>query len=330
MQPTSRRHDAPPGASRAAGTIDPHINYTLQYWQLYQSIYDGLVTFKKAAGAEGFTIVPDLAEELPAADRRRQDLYLQAAQGHQVLERQRADRQGRRRLVPAHLQGLEPDRGRLLHRHRRRRQVPGRRRRPARSKAASSATRRPAPSPSISTRPDAEFFDKLAVPHAVDPAGRFADRATSAPQPLPGTGAYMIATYDPNKQLKIVRNPHFKEWSEDAQPDGYPDEIDYDFGLTDEAEVTAVRTARPTGCSIRRRPTASPRSAPSTRTRCTSTPLTALWYAPMNTQHAALRQREGAPGGELRHRPQGAGQPVRRPGARRAGLPGPAAGLPRA
>src|SRR5262245_62623679 len=49
----------------AGGTIDPHVNYTLQYWQLYQSIYDGLVTFKHADGVDGFTIVPDLAEELP-------------------------------------------------------------------------------------------------------------------------------------------------------------------------------------------------------------------------------------------------------------------------
>src|SRR5204863_5916965 len=39
----------------AGGTIDPHVNYTLQYWQLYQSIYDGLVTFKHAAGEDGFT-----------------------------------------------------------------------------------------------------------------------------------------------------------------------------------------------------------------------------------------------------------------------------------
>ena len=52
-------------ATSAGGTIDPQINYTLQYWQLYQSIYDGLVTFKHAAGAEGFTIVPDLAESIP-------------------------------------------------------------------------------------------------------------------------------------------------------------------------------------------------------------------------------------------------------------------------
>src|SRR5689334_24849567 len=52
-------------ATSAAGTIDPQINYTLQYWQLYQSLYDGLVTFKHAAGSEGFIIVPDLAEALP-------------------------------------------------------------------------------------------------------------------------------------------------------------------------------------------------------------------------------------------------------------------------
>jgi len=51
----------------------------------------------------------------------------------------------------------------------------------------------------------------------------------------------MFASYDPNKQLKMTRNPNFKVWSEDAQPDGYPDEVNYDFGLTDEAEVTAVQ-----------------------------------------------------------------------------------------
>src|SRR5215813_8065270 len=52
-------------ARSAAGTIDPHINYTLQYWQIYQSLYDGLVTFKHAGGEEGFKVVADLAEEIP-------------------------------------------------------------------------------------------------------------------------------------------------------------------------------------------------------------------------------------------------------------------------
>ena len=34
-------------ARSAAGTVDPHINYTLQYWQIYQSLYDGLLAFKR-------------------------------------------------------------------------------------------------------------------------------------------------------------------------------------------------------------------------------------------------------------------------------------------
>ena len=52
-------------ARSAAGTLDPHINYTDQGWQMYQPIYDGLVAFRKAEGMDGFTIVPDLAEALP-------------------------------------------------------------------------------------------------------------------------------------------------------------------------------------------------------------------------------------------------------------------------
>ena len=52
-------------ARSAAGTLDPQINYTLQYWQIYQGLYDGLVAFKKADGADGFIKVPDLAEAIP-------------------------------------------------------------------------------------------------------------------------------------------------------------------------------------------------------------------------------------------------------------------------
>ena len=52
-------------AKGAGGSLDPQINYTLQYWQLYQSTQDGLVAFKHAAGTKAFTLVPDLAVALP-------------------------------------------------------------------------------------------------------------------------------------------------------------------------------------------------------------------------------------------------------------------------
>ena len=52
-------------AKAAGGTIDPHVNYTLQYWQLYQATYDGLLGFKKAGGNAAFEVVPDLATKVP-------------------------------------------------------------------------------------------------------------------------------------------------------------------------------------------------------------------------------------------------------------------------
>src|SRR5689334_6797721 len=52
-------------AKAAGGTLDPQINYTLQYWQLYQATYDGLLAFTKAGGDAAFTVVPDLATALP-------------------------------------------------------------------------------------------------------------------------------------------------------------------------------------------------------------------------------------------------------------------------
>jgi len=52
-------------AKSAAGSFDPQVNYTLEYWQPYQSMYDGLMAFKKVAGQESFNVVPDLAEAAP-------------------------------------------------------------------------------------------------------------------------------------------------------------------------------------------------------------------------------------------------------------------------
>ena len=52
-------------ATAAGGTLDPQVNYTLQYWQLYQATYDGLVAFQKVGGDASFDVVPDLATAMP-------------------------------------------------------------------------------------------------------------------------------------------------------------------------------------------------------------------------------------------------------------------------
>ena len=71
FQPVQAQDDAHYGGTMkllsvaAGGTLDPHINYTAIYWELYGFLYDGLVTFKKVGGADSAQVVPDLAEALP-------------------------------------------------------------------------------------------------------------------------------------------------------------------------------------------------------------------------------------------------------------------------
>ena len=93
------------------------------------------------------------------------------------------------------------------------------------------------------TAPDATINYKLSLPHAVIlPAD--APSKDAGTTPIPTTGPYMFASYDPNKELKMVRNPNFTEWNREAQPAGYPDEIVYQFGLTAEAQVNAIKNGQ--------------------------------------------------------------------------------------
>ena len=135
------------------------------------------------------------------------------------------------------------------------------------------------------TRPDAEIFDKLALPHAVIlPADSPTEDVGS--NPLPGTGAYMISAYDPNKGMTLSRNPHFKVWSEQAQPDGYPDVVQYDFGLTEEAQVTAVQNGEADWMFDEPPADRLAEMGTKNKDQVHVTPLTAWWYVPMNTRLA--------------------------------------------
>ncbi len=132
------------------------------------------------------------------------------------------------------------------------------------------------------TQPDPEFFDKLAVQHALI-VPKSAPAKDVGVSPLPGTGPYMIAAFDPNKRMRVVRNPHFRQWSADAQPDGYPDEIDYDFGLTSEDEITEVEKGQ---ADWTFEPPPGDRLGELGRTYPSQihlSPLTEIYYASMNT-----------------------------------------------
>ena len=271
-------------AHAAGGTIDPHINYTLQYWSVYQSVYDGLLAFKKAAGADGFTKVPDLAEAIPEPTNDGKTYVFKLRSGIKFSNGQDLTVKD----VVASLQRIfkvsSPTAGGFYS------VIVG-----ADKCLAEPATctleggvvgDEAAGTITINlTRPDAEFFDKLALPHAVIlPADSPTTDVGSAP--LPGTGAYFISAYDPNKGMTLERNPNFKVWSEDAQPDGYPDVVQYDFGLTDEAEVNAVQNGEADWMFDQPPTDRLGEIGTKYKDQVYINTLTAMWYAPMNVNIA--------------------------------------------
>ena len=52
-------------ADSAFGSLDPQINYTVGFSQVFYVVYDGLVTFRKTGGPASDDVVPDLADSVP-------------------------------------------------------------------------------------------------------------------------------------------------------------------------------------------------------------------------------------------------------------------------
>jgi peptide/nickel transport system substrate-binding protein len=268
-------------AVAAQGTIDPQMNYAQQYWQIFSGMYDGLVAFKKVGGADGNTIVPDIAEAIPEARDGGKTYVFKIRKG---ITFSNGKELGVADVVASFQRIFKisgPTAGTFYN------VIVGA---DACLKTPASCTLEggvvgdeAAGTVTIHlTQPDSEFFDKLALPHAaIVPAETPAK--DQGGNPIPSTGAYMTVSYDPNKQWKIVRNPHFKEWSKDAQPDGYPDGINYDFGLTDEAEITAIQNGQADWTSDQ--PPTDRLSELGTKfaKQTHVTPLAAIRYAAMNT-----------------------------------------------
>jgi peptide/nickel transport system substrate-binding protein len=264
-------------ANAAGGTLDPQVNYTLQYWQLYQATYDGLLAFQKAGGAAAFNVVPDLASNYKTTNGGKTWVFTlrkgikfsngQPVTANDVVASFRRIFKVKSPTAGGFYNGIVGAAKCL--------------KTPATCTLAGGITGKGNTVTINLTAPDAEFKYKLAVPHAsILPANSPPNDAGS--KLIPGTGAYYFSSYDSNKQLVMKRNPHFHVWSQTAQPDGYPDQITQSFGLTVEAQVTAVENGQADW--LYDFPPADRLSELGTKYAAQThlTPLTAFWYAPMN------------------------------------------------
>jgi peptide/nickel transport system substrate-binding protein len=91
------------------------------------------------------------------------------------------------------------------------------------------------------SKPDPDFLLKLALPvYDAVPAST----PLHARLPLPATGPYRIAGWRRKGVVVLVRNPRFRVWSTEAQPQGYPDKIVERYRYTGAEAIHAVEQGR--------------------------------------------------------------------------------------
>jgi YVTN family beta-propeller protein len=185
-------------------------------------LYDGLVTYRRAGGIAGSRLVPNLAVRLPTPSDEGRTYSFQLRAGVRYSDGTpvrasdfRASLERQLTVNPA----FRPYQGILGAA----RCPAGRSRRCDLAKGievddgAGTVTIRLA-------EPDPEFLYKLALPLAsLIPAGTPLRAAPG--RAIPGTGPYRLASFRVGREIRLVRNEHFRVWSTEARPDGFPDEI---------------------------------------------------------------------------------------------------------
>jgi YVTN family beta-propeller protein len=218
-------------------TIDPAIHNLLSPAQLLGMTNDGLVTLKHVGGRTGTQLVPDLAVTLPSATNNGRTYRFQLRTGIRYSTGAVVEPLDFRRAIERDFKLNSP--GAPFYSG----IVGGARcaRRPKQcdlsegivvNEAANTVTFR-------LVAPDPDFLQKLTLTYAAAVPHGVSTRAASR-RPIPATGPYTIESYAPGRELRLVRNPYFREWSNAAQPGGYVDRIVFRLGVDPDRAVTAI------------------------------------------------------------------------------------------
>jgi peptide/nickel transport system substrate-binding protein len=218
-------------------SIDPaffRFETTPQYLGL---VYDTLVTFDHAGGANGLRLVPDLALNLPAptdggrtyAFRLRPGIRYSDGVSLRATDVRRAFERLFRVGSPgaSYYQAIVGAQGCI--------------RRPAGCDLSRGIVTDDAVGSVVFhlTTPDPEFLDALTEEDYTAPVPAGTPGHDMGLHPFPGTGPYRIARSS-EYYTEFVRNPYFHEWSHAAQPAGYPDVIEWRVFNSNQAAADAV------------------------------------------------------------------------------------------
>jgi peptide/nickel transport system substrate-binding protein len=200
--------------------LDPGLAYTVQGWSIMFPVHLGLLSYRHVSGPEGATLIPALAEALPAisADRRRYRFTLREGLRYSnaapVLASDFASTIERLFRIKSPGAGFFTG-------------IEGAARFAETGQGDISGIVVDDQERSIEItllEPQGDFLYRLATMFAsLVPAGT--DDTDQSTERIPATGPYMVETYSPSEQATLVRNP---EWEGiDGIPDGNPDKMTF-------------------------------------------------------------------------------------------------------
>lgn len=220
------------------GSIDPAYGASFASFDVDHMTNDGLVAFRDTSGAAGERLVPDLATALPKVSdggrlytfRLRKGLTFSNGRPVKATDFLASmERLWRGNATSSYYSAIVGAKACSAH--------------PAKCdlSAGIKADNATGKITIHLTKPDGVFLQTLAIPSGdILPAGLPThDVGTKA---VPATGPYMIVSYSPLKGVVLKRNPHFHQWSAEAQPAGYPDEINWVWGVSADDEVNGTQS----------------------------------------------------------------------------------------
>jgi peptide/nickel transport system substrate-binding protein len=238
------RSDARNGGTLRAGIpgnpdhLDPALSYTNEGWEILEATNNGLLTFEKASGGAGSTILPDIATSLPTVGDHGRTYTFHVRSGVRFSAPVNRDvrpsdfKYTIERLFRVNSGGVGFYTGIV-------------------GANAYAKTKRGGISGIVAndrkmtitfhlTQPDGTFLDYMATPFAfVLPAGTPNRDISTIPNWRIATGPYEISKYVPKQEIVISRNPNFHQWTRNS-PNGHLDEIDVTIGVTPEQSVNEI------------------------------------------------------------------------------------------